>query len=425
MLQRRGSRNDVLRSVLASAVAMMLVLASGCSLLQKRSDDGAPTPPVVRAPIAISEQALAHRGEIFRVINDANYAPPLVDAAGSIVRAIYRSTSGVTGSATFVTGFFAVPKGAPPPGGWAVVSFAHGTTGIDHGCGPSGKPDLMGYEDTVATILNSGYAVAMTDYQGLDDLGLHPLQETGHHPFLEPYTAAYNVIDAVRAIRQLFPQTSTKWAGAGGSQGGQAVWAANEFSPDYGQGLDLLGSVALAPNANITPLAYLAANRKLSADQLGVMPLVIVGLQRAGLLPEGSAYLRGDVAKYRTEILGCQPDSAVARSKVHSDDVNPDTEAATAALRQALQSIALPQRRLAAPLLVINGKRDELISPSWVSYAIKQSCDTGGKVQHVEYLDAGHLIVLNDDTALKWLKKRLAGDAPESNCGAAPLVKAD
>jgi pimeloyl-ACP methyl ester carboxylesterase len=425
MLQRRGSRNYVLRPVLAGAVAVMLALVSGCSLLPKRSDDGAPAPPIDRAPVTISDQALAHRGEIDRVLTDAKFAPALVDAASSLTRAIYRSSSGVTGSSTYVAGFFAVPKGAPPPGGWAVVSFAHGTTGIDHGCGPSGKPDLMGYEDTVATILKSGYAVAMTDYQGLDDLGLHPLQEPGRHPFLEPYTAAYNVIDAVRAIRELFPQISTKWAGAGGSQGGQAVWAANEFSPDYGQGLDLLGSVALAPNANITPLAYLASNRKLSADQLGVMPLVTVGLQRAGLLPQGSAYLRGDAAKYQTEILGCAPDSAVARSKVHADDVTPEGEAGTEALRQALQSIALPQRPLAAPLLVINGTRDDLIAPAWVSYAIKQSCDAGGKVQHVEYPDAGHLIVLNDDTALKWLKKRIAGDAPESNCGSAAAGKAD
>jgi pimeloyl-ACP methyl ester carboxylesterase len=403
----------------------MLALVSGCALLPKRSADGAPMPPIVRAPVAVSEQALAHRGEVFRILDDAKFDPVLVDAAAAVTRAIYRSTSGVTGSSSYVAGFFAVPKGTPPAGGWAVVSFAHGTTGIDHGCGPSGKPDLMGYQDTVATILKSGYAVAMTDYQGLDDLSLHPLQEPGHHPFLEPYTAAYNVIDAVRAIRQLFPQTSTKWAGAGGSQGGQAVWAANEFSPDYGQGLDLLGSVALAPNANITPLAYLAANRKLSADQLGVMPLVIVGLQRAGLLPQGDAYLRGDAAKYQNEILGCEADSAVARSKVHADDVAPDGEAATEALRQGLQRIALPQRELAAPLLVINGKRDELIAPSWVSYAIRQSCEAGGKVQHVEYPEAGHLIVLNDDTALKWLKKRIAGDPPESNCGSPPSAKAD
>lgn len=416
MVQRRSSHDFFRRPVLAGAVTAMLILVSGCSVVRGRTDDGAPVPPITHPPVAIAAPVLDHRGEIVETYRDATFAPALLDAAGTALRAIYRSTSGVTGSASYVAGFFAVPKGTPPAGGWPVVSFAHGTTGIDHGCGPSATPDLMGYQETVSTILKSGYAVAMTDYQGLDDLSLHPLQEPGHHPFLEPYTAAYNVIDAVRAIRNLFPATSTKWAAAGGSQGGQAVWAANEFSPDYGQGLELLGSVALAPNANITPLADLAFQRKLSRDQLGVMPLVIVGLQRAGFLPAGPSFLRGDAAKYQTEILGCQADSAIARSKIRAEDVSPENEAAADELRRALQMIALPQRPLSAPLLVINGKRDELIAPSWVSYAIKESCAVGGKIQHVEYPDAGHLIVLNDDTALKWLKKRINGDAPESNC---------
>jgi len=416
MVERRSPHGFFRRPVLAGAATVMLILVSGCSSTGARTDGTAPVPPIAHPAVAATQQALDHRGQIVKTYPDTKFAPRLVDAAGAVTRAIYRSTSGVTGSSSYVAGFFAVPKGAPPAGGWPVVSFAHGTTGVDHGCGPSATPDLMGYDETVSTILKSGYAVAMTDYQGLDDLDLHPLQEPGHHPFLEPYTAAYNVIDAVRAIRALFPTTSTKWAAAGGSQGGQAVWAANEFSPDYGQGLELLGSVALAPNANITPLADLAFTRKLSADQLGVMPLVIVGLQRAGFLPSGTSFLRGDAAKFQTEILGCQADSAIARSKIRAEDVSPANEAAADELRHALQMIALPQRPLSAPLLVINGKRDELISPSWVSYAIKQSCEAGGKVQHVEYPDAGHLIVLNDDTALKWLKKRINGDEPESNC---------
>ena len=91
----------------------------------------------------------------------------------------------------------------------------------------------MGFLSTVIAFLTDGYAVAMTDYQGLDDVGVHP--------YLEPWTAAYNVIDAVRAIRNLSADVSSNWAAYGVSQGGQAVWAANEINAEYGHALKLVG----------------------------------------------------------------------------------------------------------------------------------------------------------------------------------------
>ncbi len=376
----------------------------------------APDASVVRQPVAIAERAMAARGEIVREYPNPPVDPLLVDSAGRIVRAVYRSTSGVSGASSLVAGFFAVPKGPPPVGGWPVVSLAHGTTGIEHGCGPSGRPDLMGNQGTVIGLLVSGYAVAMTDYQGLDDLGLHPLEEPGPHPFLEPYTAAYNVIDAVRAIRHVFPDISARWAAAGGSQGGQAVWAANEFNQDYGQDLELVGAVALAPAANITPLADLAFTSKLTSQQRGVLPLVIVGLKRSGLIPDDAPYLRGDVVTNEKDLLGCGADAGVARSKVRSEDIAPDDEAAVAELRRALRLIALPQHPLSAPLLVVNGKRDETIAPPWVSFAVAASCKAGGRIQHVELADAGHDIGLTTEDPMRWLKTRFDGGAVESNC---------
>jgi len=83
-----------------------------------------------------------------------------------------------------------------------------------------------------------GYAIALTDYQGL-------------HPYLEPRTAAFNVIDAVRALRSIFPDASWKWLAYGGSQGGQAAWAADKQNAFYGEQLLIVGAVALAAAANM------------------------------------------------------------------------------------------------------------------------------------------------------------------------------
>ena len=53
----------------------------------------------------------------------------------------------------------------------------------------------------------------------------------------------------------------------GYSQGGQAVWAANELNSYYGTDLQLQGSVALAPAANVTGAADLAWSGSLTEDQ--------------------------------------------------------------------------------------------------------------------------------------------------------------
>jgi hypothetical protein len=94
---------------------------------------------------------LAHRGEIVSIDTSARYTPELIEAAGDVKRAIYRSTSGVTGQPVNVGGIFAVPKGTPPNGSWPVVSVGDAT-------------------------------------------------------------AAYNLIDATRAAAHLFPDVSSNWA---------------------------------------------------------------------------------------------------------------------------------------------------------------------------------------------------------------------
>ena len=44
---------------------------------------------------------------------------------------------GVKGKLVPVSGIVSVPKGTPPKGGWPVVAYAHGTTGIASQCAPS------------------------------------------------------------------------------------------------------------------------------------------------------------------------------------------------------------------------------------------------------------------------------------------------
>ena len=56
--------------------------------------------------------------------------------AGEVTRVLYTSTD-PEGAQIAVSGVVATPVGDPPPGGWPVIAWAHGTTGVDRRCAPS------------------------------------------------------------------------------------------------------------------------------------------------------------------------------------------------------------------------------------------------------------------------------------------------
>ena len=63
---------------------------------------------------------------------------PLPENAGQAVRTLYTSISGVNApDPVTVSGQIIFPKGTPPKGGWPVVAWEHGTTGIADICAPS------------------------------------------------------------------------------------------------------------------------------------------------------------------------------------------------------------------------------------------------------------------------------------------------
>ena len=106
---------------------------------------------------------------------------------------LYRST-GVNGKSTAVSGTLAIPKGHAPKGGWPVISWAHGTTGIADACAPSRERRLRARR-SLGRWLKAGYAVVRTDYEGLGT--------PGEHPYLIGRSEGYSVLDAARAARKL------------------------------------------------------------------------------------------------------------------------------------------------------------------------------------------------------------------------------
>jgi pimeloyl-ACP methyl ester carboxylesterase len=160
---------------------------------------------------------------------------------------LYRST-GLDGKPTAVSGVLTVPTGKAPKGGWPIVTWAHGTTGIADSCAPS-RSNLQAGQDhpLLQRWLKAGYAIVRTDYEGLGT--------PGPHPYLNGVSEARSVLDAVLAARQTDPGIGKDVVIAGHSQGGQAALFAAALASRWTPSLKVRGTVAFAPVSHLSAQA--------------------------------------------------------------------------------------------------------------------------------------------------------------------------
>ncbi|OZC68127.1 hypothetical protein CH276_04525 [Rhodococcus sp. 06-470-2] len=325
-------------------------------------------------------------------------------------RVVYRSVQPGVGERE-VSGTVFTPSGEAPEGGWPVISYAHGTTGIEQACAPSRSASLLGASALVQGYTTAGFAVAITDYEGLG----HP----GNHAYLDNITAGYDVIDAVRALRTVFPDVGTQWAAFGGSQGGGAAWAANELADSYAPELDLVGAVALAPGANMVGLVDKAIAGTLTDDQGPLLQWVLESLARRDPALNLDDYRSGEAAQDWAALTGCTPDKAVARedavNRLGDKDFAPKSDAAADSLRRALAAMAVPQGPASAPMLVAYGDADTYIDAAWTDAALARACGYGDVITIDRQAGRGHGDV-NGDAVNQWIGDRFAGVPAQNDC---------
>lgn len=204
------------------------------------------------------------------------------------------------------SGTVMLPQGTAPAGGWPLIIFNHGTTGMADNCAPSkGLPELGGYADYFSLYnhwLDSGFAVAVPDYQGLGT--------PGTHRYLDGIATARSSLDIFRAAKSLYPSIGSNYTIFGHSQGGQAaIFAASIAKTWLGPKAKLKGTVAYAPPSSfdvqakaigllgsnpsaLTGLATLivkAANIKAKTNPQAVMSPRIFDASDAVLARDGSS----------------------------------------------------------------------------------------------------------------------------------------
>ncbi|MCW2514925.1 MAG: putative inactive lipase [Mycobacterium sp.] len=326
-------------------------------------------------------------------------------------RVVYRSTSGDDMQPTVVSGSVFVPNGAAPDGGWPVVSFGHGTLGIDNPCAPSLSSTLLGSLKYVQVLVDMGYAVAVADYQGLGVKGVHP--------YTDSRTAGLNMIDAVRALRHTFPDVSDRWVAVGDSQGGGAAWAADEQAHTYAPELDLLGGWAASPSADVSGLVQKAQDGTLTPEQRPALQAAIESLARLHPDLARDDFRRGAAAHYWNVLTDCTPDVAYRRiagvAALGPGDFAPHSSQAGDRLRGFLRAWALPQLPLSAPLYVWYGGKDPFIDAEWTKAAIARACAMGGTVT-IEFAPNGGHNPPDAAQLVTWLADRFQGKPAVNDC---------
>lgn len=204
------------------------------------------------------------------------------------------------------TGTVFLPHGTAPPGGWPVISWAHGTSGLGDACAPSRVGPALPERDWayLGEWMKQGYAVVASDYVGLGTPGLMP--------YLDGRTTAHNVVDMVAAGRnfasaKLPPrqQLARKWVTIGQSQGGGASIYTARFASEFGdgRGLDYRGAVGTGTPAYIEnllmPLGPELPPVALSPGITAYVSYILAGLRFAhpelnldsALTPEGEKFV--------------------------------------------------------------------------------------------------------------------------------------
>lgn len=399
------------RSLALPLLAGVVVLAAACS----GGGDGAD-----RAdgdPSSGEEAAAPTGGESFSGSVDAFYevpdalppgepgdlirTMPVEAAEGEVgLRIMYRSTD-AEGDDRAVTGVVYSPTGEAPEGGWPIVAWAHGTTGLAAPCAPSRNP--MPPPDFGLR----GVRVA-TDY-----IGLGPEGEL--HPYLSAAAEGHAVIDGVAAVRSL-PEVHAgdEWVVAGVSQGGHAALVTNEMAADRLPEADLLGAVALAPGSQLG---------ETYGDDLQariITTMVLVGVASEDPAIDLRDYLSLDVLTAAAVIEeGCVGDIIETMAPVAASPDYFVTDPRSDPIGTAWLDENDPgQVASESPLLLVQGGQDPLVLPVRTAALFDRLCGLGQIVDMLDVPTADHDTVTDQarDDIATWLAARLAGEPAPDDC---------
>lgn len=329
-------------------------------------------------------------------------------AGAKLNRTILYTSRSPGGERVAVSGSVTVPRGKPPKGGWPVISWAHGTTGIADSCAPTriapNSPDAASVayvKPQLRDWVKAGYAVVATDYQGLGTPGIHP--------YLIGTAEGRSVVDIVSAARQLVPSLGRRYLIAGHSQGGQSALFAAGLAADWAPKLKLRGTVSYAPASHIKEQAALLPALTSPSSLSAIAALIVRGASTATDVNVTRLLTAPARALYPETVQVClgrlaEPDSFGGLPPADLLRQNADLTKLNRVLGGMNPAVAT-----GAPILLAQGSADSTVFPFYTDMLNGELDDLGDSVRYEIYPGVGHgeLVAAAEDDALAFFEKRL------------------
>jgi triacylglycerol lipase len=414
-------------------LALTLVLAPGAA--KSSADESGYTafylPP---DPLPAGRPGDLIRSEPSRIVLEPSGQLGAYMATGT--RIMYLSTDG-HGEPVAVTGTYFEPDNPWPGNGpRPLLSFAVGTYGQGDQCAPSrlfnqgihfssGLDLMINYEEGfIATMLARGYAIVVTDYQGLGTPGVHT--------YTNRVAQGHAVIDAARAAQRL-PDTSLDPHGPvafwGYSQGGGAVASAAELAPTYAPELKLVGVWSGAPPADMAQaLPFLDGS-----FLVGALGYVLNSTIAA--YPEAEQPIRNSLTVYGEDLLNRTKDQCSFETLLtfafHRLQEYFNTDPAQLGHDEPLKSIFAAQRlgqfRPAVPVMIDQNRFDPLVPYGPTHQLALDWCALGADVElwtneeppFLNKLGINHMLtpLVDGERGMQWIADRFNGLPTTPNCG--------
>jgi len=309
---------------------------------------------------------------------------------------------------TAVSGTVSVPKGKVPKGGWPIVTWAHGTTGIADACAPSITGMPATYDQPLLNrFLKAGYAVVRTDYEGLGT----PTE----HPYLNGVSEGRGVLDMVRAARKLDRSLGKRVVIAGHSQGGHAaLWAASlagKWTPE----LTIRGTLAFAPASHLGEQASLLSALTTPGGLSGLAAMIVRGIdvsdQSLNVASQLSDRARALYPQVDEVCLGDLTESDSFGGLAPSELFKPDAQLAP--MVAALNENDPETLKIRTPVQIEQGDADTTVFKTFTDQLAPDLKGNGATVTYKTYAGLDHAgVVINSKSAndaVSYVKARLKG----------------
>ena len=330
--------------------------------------------------------------------------PPGITA----IRILYHTRT-ANNKDSLASGVVLVPYGRPPEGGWPLLAWSHGTSGVARICAPSLMKSLFYNWEGLYEYVTLGYAVVATDYAGLGT--------EGRHIYLDMLSNGTDVINSVPAAHAAVPSLSKKWLVIGHSQGGLSSLGVAQLEGAI-KDSNFLGTVALAGASDLQDGIDAVLNTKLPVLN-GLLGFWIYGVKT--LYPELDLK---DVLTYKALVVynasvedGCSEASG-AFAALSTDEILLPHWKDNKYIKQFLARNQPGLQSSHGPLLLVGGGDDVLFTESAGQKIFQRLCSSGARVQHNLYPGLGHDPVVYGSLRdqLNWISARFAGEPAPSNC---------